>query len=210
METTYVTFGQIHKHIIGDKTFDKDCVATISCESASHGRQLTVDTFGDKFGLSYHEDEFDKNSMRFFPRGYLAVAMPKKEEPEDFKGMAHNRFLDKIVDARHTYVETMAKGIAEGSGTVSTGDLARIEVSAFLVEASNSILGTKSILEKVNSQIKNQEVIDDILTGVIAESVSELMDELLPRVIGVKNASIVAEKMLKAKLNAMGEQNDPV
>ena len=70
---TYVTFGQTHTHSINGRTFDKDCVAVIESNSASEGRKKAFDTFGPKFCFEYSEDEFDFDSMRYFPRGLIEV-----------------------------------------------------------------------------------------------------------------------------------------
>lgn len=70
---TYVTFGQAHVHSVNGKTFDKDCVAVIECRNAKEGRRLAFEYFGRQFCFEYHEDEFDTNKMRYFPRGLLPV-----------------------------------------------------------------------------------------------------------------------------------------
>ena len=73
MSKTYVTFGQSHIHKWGDKIFDKDCVAVIECKSATQGRSMAFDFFDKKFCFEYHENEWDKADMKYYPRGYIAV-----------------------------------------------------------------------------------------------------------------------------------------
>ena len=70
---TYVTFGQEHTHSVNGKTFDKGCIAVIEAEDAKAGRELAFEHFGDKFFTTYYEDQFDKSSMHFYPRGYIEV-----------------------------------------------------------------------------------------------------------------------------------------
>lgn len=67
----YITFGQVHCHAIGGKTFDKDCVAVIKCESHGQGREIAFDAFGDKFFTSYEESNMPK--MEYFPRGFIEL-----------------------------------------------------------------------------------------------------------------------------------------
>lgn len=62
----YVTFGQNHVHFVNGEIFDKDCVAIV------HGDRDTVfEIFGNKFCFEYTEDQWDPESMKFFPRGYI-------------------------------------------------------------------------------------------------------------------------------------------
>ena len=70
---TFVTFGQIHVHSISGKTFDKDCVAVIECNNASHGRELAFEIFGQKFAMEYSEKEFNMKYMKYYPRGFIHV-----------------------------------------------------------------------------------------------------------------------------------------
>lgn len=70
---TYVTFGQDHAHAINDKTFDKDCVAIINCDSKAHGRTLAFEYFGLQFCMEYSEVYWTKDKLRFYPRGYIEV-----------------------------------------------------------------------------------------------------------------------------------------
>ena len=70
---TYVTFGFDHKHIVGGKELDKDCVAVINSGSAEEGRKIAFELFGPKFCFEYSEDHFDFDSMHYFPRGFIEV-----------------------------------------------------------------------------------------------------------------------------------------
>jgi hypothetical protein len=64
----YVTFGQDHAHRIGNNTLDKDCVAIVS-----GNRESVFKLFGAKFSMVYPEDHWDKDSMKYFPRGYIEI-----------------------------------------------------------------------------------------------------------------------------------------
>lgn len=66
---TFVTFGQDHIHKIGDKVFDKDCVAIVN-----GGRDKVFEIFGPRFCFEYREDLWDEEDMKYFPRGYITVA----------------------------------------------------------------------------------------------------------------------------------------
>lgn len=72
-EKTYVTFGRIHVHVINGTTFDADCVAVISCANADHGRVMAMDLFQGEFSTTYHEDQFNMDSLKYFPRGLIEV-----------------------------------------------------------------------------------------------------------------------------------------
>ncbi|PHR58748.1 MAG: hypothetical protein COA47_10095 [Robiginitomaculum sp.] len=73
MPLTYITFGQNHAHSVNGKTFDKDCVATIECNSAEEGRLIAFATFGDKWCFCYFDTEFDHANLSYFPRGLISV-----------------------------------------------------------------------------------------------------------------------------------------
>lgn len=73
MGTTYVTFGQDHAHRVNGKTFDCDCVAAIQADNAADGREKAFELFDRKFCFEYFEDAFDKESMRYYPRGIIEV-----------------------------------------------------------------------------------------------------------------------------------------
>lgn len=70
---TYITFGQSHIHRIGDKIFDKDCVAVIESNSQKEGRDKAFELFGPKFCFEYFDTEWDEKSMKYYPRGYMEV-----------------------------------------------------------------------------------------------------------------------------------------
>lgn len=70
---TYVTFGFDHVHSVAGKTLDKDCVAVITSSSSNEGRKIAFKLFGPKFCLEYPEDNFDFDSMHYYPRGLIEV-----------------------------------------------------------------------------------------------------------------------------------------
>ncbi len=65
----YITFGQIHVHSVNGRTFDKDTVAVINCESYIKGRESAFEWFNGKF----HHCETRPPDMSFFPKGLLVV-----------------------------------------------------------------------------------------------------------------------------------------
>lgn len=70
---TYITFGQIHRHVISGVVFDRDCVAEIACDDANHGRELAHEYFGDQFCFDYYEDAFKPDMMVYYPGGFVKV-----------------------------------------------------------------------------------------------------------------------------------------
>lgn len=78
MMRTYVTFGQIHAHSIGGKTFDKDCVAVVYHNKPDEGRTMANSFFGQKFSTSYSQEQYEKvpDMMKFYPRGQIDVNKP--------------------------------------------------------------------------------------------------------------------------------------
>lgn len=70
---TFVTFGQDHIHQIGDKIFNRDCVAIIEGPSAEENREKAFEIFGPKFCFEYPEEFWSEDKMKFFPRGYIEV-----------------------------------------------------------------------------------------------------------------------------------------
>jgi len=205
METTYVTFGQVHKHTIGDAIFDKDCVATISCKNASEGRQLTADAFGDKFFTTYHESEFDMDSMKYYPRGFLEVPAKEKDDFDPAKEF-HNILFDKVQSARADFIADMSRHLhVEGKG-ISLDDIVKINVSAFAIFSTICIGDTKALIDRISDDIDNPDLAADVLSGILAESISLMMDDIMPSIAGVDIAKAVAEKMLQAKLSGLGDK----
>ena len=68
----YITFGQTHVHSINGKTFDKNCVAEITCENYEQGREIAMNATGGVFATSYTEKQI-QDSLHFFPRGIIKL-----------------------------------------------------------------------------------------------------------------------------------------
>lgn len=64
----YVTFGQLHQHVINGKTLDKDTVAIIKAESADKGREIAEELFGHKYSMSYSELTWNKDWINYYKR----------------------------------------------------------------------------------------------------------------------------------------------
>lgn len=77
MASILVTFGQAHAHRVNGKTFDKDSVARIKCESHVQGRKRAFELFDGKFFTTYNETGEGALSAdditRYFPRGIIDV-----------------------------------------------------------------------------------------------------------------------------------------
>lgn len=67
----FVTFGQEHVHRINDQTLDAHCVACFTADDVAAGRARAFELFGPQFCFHYTEEEFDWESLRFFPRGII-------------------------------------------------------------------------------------------------------------------------------------------
>lgn len=65
---TFVTFGQVHVHVIDGVVFDKDCVAVVN-----GGRDEVFRLFGPKFSFEYPEGYWDDADMKYYPRGYIEI-----------------------------------------------------------------------------------------------------------------------------------------
>jgi len=65
---TFVTFGQVHKHEIDGKTFDKDCVAIVDGD-----RERVFELFGTHWCFEYPEEHWNDENMKHFPRGYIEI-----------------------------------------------------------------------------------------------------------------------------------------
>lgn len=63
----------MHTHSVNGKTFDKDCVAVIEAIGAKEGRDMAWGYFGPKFFTTYHEDQWNEDNLKYFPRGYINV-----------------------------------------------------------------------------------------------------------------------------------------
>ncbi len=75
MAKHYVTFGQIHRHIINGSVLDKDSVACYETTDNISGRTKAFELFGDKFFTDYHE-ELELDFLKFYPRGIIHLIEP--------------------------------------------------------------------------------------------------------------------------------------
>ena len=74
LQNTYITFGFDHSHVIGETTFDKDCVAMIENVTPAEGREVAFRLFGDKFCMEYPAEFFPWSSLaKYFYRGIIKI-----------------------------------------------------------------------------------------------------------------------------------------
>lgn len=73
MAKHYVTLGQQHTHRINNITLDCDSVVCYEAENAQEGRKRAFELFGDKFFTDYHDTQFDKKDLEYFPRGIINI-----------------------------------------------------------------------------------------------------------------------------------------
>lgn len=76
MPKTYITFGQVHRHVINGVIFDKDCVAEVDLPE-KEARAI----FHPKFCFSY--TDLDKVGMHFYPRGLIQLKTERAFHEED-------------------------------------------------------------------------------------------------------------------------------
>lgn len=73
MPKHYVTFGQTHTHSVNGKTLDKDTVAVFNADNYSEGRAKAFEYFDDKFFTDYHDNEWNEDHLKYFPKGYVEI-----------------------------------------------------------------------------------------------------------------------------------------
>lgn len=120
MKKTYVTFGQDHAHAVAGRTFDKDCVAVINCVDAEEGRKLAFEYFKGKFCFEYHEEQFDKSNMHFYPRGYIEVNPMPQALSEDGPLVSMTSALAMQVCVPFTYTDAQVLEFANLSNPCGT------------------------------------------------------------------------------------------
>lgn len=65
----YISFGQIHVHSIGGKTFDKDCLALIKAKNRGEAHHIAMEAFEAKF----HNVYTDLKDLHYFKRGVITL-----------------------------------------------------------------------------------------------------------------------------------------
>ena len=73
MPKHYVTFGQIHAHKVNNKLLHSNVVAVFDAKNSNEGRQMAFQMFGSKFSFDYHGEQFDQDSMKHFPGGFVEL-----------------------------------------------------------------------------------------------------------------------------------------
>ena len=68
MQKYYISFGQIHAHAIGGKTFDKDCVAEIEADNKIQAHDIAMEIFNGKFCFVNEEP-----NLEYYPRGIIKL-----------------------------------------------------------------------------------------------------------------------------------------
>jgi len=73
----YVTFGQVHRHEIGDKIIDRNCLVLLRFDhnDQNKAREKCFELFGDKFCFTYFDPKREKveQLLRYFPRGVIEL-----------------------------------------------------------------------------------------------------------------------------------------
>lgn len=69
----YITFGQLHKHLINGIYLDADCVAVFDISRYSEGTRIVKEIFGDKYSMYYFDEDFPMEYLKYFPRGLINI-----------------------------------------------------------------------------------------------------------------------------------------
>ena len=69
----YITFGQIHKHIVNGKVFDRNCVAVFESKNEYEGRKKAFWVFGNQWHNLFPANQFNNKLLIYFPRGLLQL-----------------------------------------------------------------------------------------------------------------------------------------
>ena len=72
MNKYYITFGQIHVHSRGGRTFDKDSLAVIEAETSEEAHKIAMDIFDGKFH-NVHTEKQLPGIIEYFPRGVIKI-----------------------------------------------------------------------------------------------------------------------------------------
>ncbi len=73
MPKHYVTFGTAHHHNIDGNRLHAGTVARFEADSPSEGRKKAFELFGPQFSMEYHEGQWNKIEMIFYPDGYVDI-----------------------------------------------------------------------------------------------------------------------------------------
>lgn len=74
METTYVSFGQVHKHTIDGKRLDKDTIAKITHSSHENGADIAYRLFKNKYSQEFSQEAWSDDMLRHFPKGLVDIS----------------------------------------------------------------------------------------------------------------------------------------
>jgi len=73
MNKYYITFGQVHVHSIGGKTFDKDCIGEIEADTNGEAHDKAMKIFNGVFHQCVDKSTVDDEFLSYFPRGIMEV-----------------------------------------------------------------------------------------------------------------------------------------
>jgi hypothetical protein len=73
----FLTFGQNHRHQIGEQIFDKDTVCIIEANTEEEARDIAFKTFSNKWCFLYFEESWREAQMEYYPKGYVALVEKK-------------------------------------------------------------------------------------------------------------------------------------
>jgi hypothetical protein len=71
MKEWYISFGQVHRHVINGHVLDKDCLALIRAENWNEMRKKANRYFKGYFFTDYEADSFPWEDMMYFSRGVI-------------------------------------------------------------------------------------------------------------------------------------------
>lgn len=71
LNSFYFTFGQAHRHLLGEVVFDKDCVCKILATHAARAERIAFDAFGRRWARRF--DRLDDVGLEYYPRGVISL-----------------------------------------------------------------------------------------------------------------------------------------
>lgn len=68
----YITFGYGHRHLIGNKIFDENCIGIVEAKNKNEAREIAFSIFGRKWCTCYLPKDLDE---KLFSRGHIEISL---------------------------------------------------------------------------------------------------------------------------------------
>ena len=70
----YLTFGQVHEHVLSGTVFNKDTVAVFDVEDEATAREIAFKLFGPKWFTTYTDGTWKRDSIAWLTCSYINVS----------------------------------------------------------------------------------------------------------------------------------------